>query len=456
MSTERIKLELPEKIQKVLNAQARYKVLYGGRGSAKSWSCARKALIQGCKRPTRFLCTRELQKSIRQSILKLLKDQIQELNLGMYYDSGANYLTGYNKTEFIFSGIRNNPEEIKSTEGIDVCLVEEGENLSEDSWDILDPTIRKENSEIWVIFNTRFKYDHLYQLFVDNEPPPDSVVSKVYYWDNPWFPEVLRRQMENMKETNYEKYLHIWEGELRKLAEGAVYGEQLMNAKRDGRILDFPITNAPVETFWDLGKNNHTAIWFMQKVGLEYRFIDYYESRMKEIPHYAKVVKGQAPLDEIKVPCMITEEANERRASYNYSVHHMPHDITTDVLGMTKTRKAQFEEKGVKPISRVSQIQNLETGIEYTRDIFPECYFHETNCERGLDALGNYRYKYNEEFDVYAKTPEHNWASNGADAFRQFPQSLKEAEPEHVDNRKTTQSTSHRDGRGRSRNNWMK
>mgnify|MGYP003640113014 CR=1 FL=1 len=403
----------------------RYKVAFGGRGRGASWNIARILILKAVESKQRILCTRELQKSIKQSVWRLLKDQIHTMGLADFFEIQQSGIYGVNGSEFIFMGIRSNPEEVKSTEGITAAWIEEAENLTEGSWDILDPTVRAANSEIYISFNTRFKFDHIYQTFVANPPPPNSIVIKASYEDNPWFPEVLRKQLEDMKQRDYEKYLHIWKGELKQLAEGAIYGKQITEAKRDGRILDFPITNGEVDTFWDLGKNNQTSIWFMQKVGLEYRLIDYYEERLEEIPHYCRVLKGTADLNPHGA-CPITEKANRRRAGYNYGTHYMPHDISANSLGMHKPRKQQFEEGGVKPIQRVSQIKDVAEGIEQTRDIFTQCYFHKTNCDRGLDALANYRYRYSEDDDTYRQQPHHDWASNGADAFRQFAQGFKE------------------------------
>lgn len=427
VKTPAVDVSLPP-IYKPLVQPHRYKILYGGRGAARSWTVARILLLKGKEKKLRILCTRELQKSIKESVHKLLTDQIGLMELDNYYTFNNTSIVGRNGTEFLFMGIRHNPSEIKSLEGIDICWIEEGENLTETSWDIIDPTIRQEGSEIWANYNTRFKFDHLHKMFVIDKAPPDSLVIKASYEDNKWFPDVLRRQMENMKETNYEKYLHIWRGQLKILAEGAIYGQQIIQARKDGRILDFPITNAEVDTFWDLGKNNQTSIWFMQKVQHQYRLIDYYEARLQEIPHYCKVIKGTAVLTSAgdPTPCPVTEAANARRAKYNYGTHYMPHDIKQDVLGMQETRIKQFMKGGVKPIEAVKQIGNVEEGIEMTRDMFPEMVFHETNCERGIEAVSNYRYKYRDDDDTYANQPHHDWSSNGSDALRQLAQGYRE------------------------------
>ena len=184
-------------IFKPLHVPMRYKVMWGGRGSSKSWTVARTLLNLGTTRKLRILCTRELQKSIGQSVHKLLSDQITNLGLEDFYDIQKQGIYGKNGTEFMFLGTRHNPQEIKSTEGIDICWIEEGHNLTEASWDIIDPTIRKEGydehgvwraSEIWITYNTRFKYDHLHKFFVVDRPPDDAWVCQVSFWDNPFFP----------------------------------------------------------------------------------------------------------------------------------------------------------------------------------------------------------------------------------------------------------------------------
>src|SRR5690606_25862759 len=138
-----------------------------------------------------------------------------------------------------------------------------------------------------------------------------------------------------------------------------------------------------VSTFWDLGKNDHLAVWFMQEVGPQKRFIDYYENRLQELDHYIRVLKGRATPAEMR-EFGISEEDNERRARYNYGSHFLPHDVTHQILGMAKTRKQQLEDGGIKPIEVVPRINDLNEGIEQTRKFFASCWFDEKRCERGL------------------------------------------------------------------------
>ena len=203
--------EIPEKLLFLLTEKKRYKVAYGGRGSGKSWTDARCLILLAMKSKVRILCTRQLQTSIRDSVHKLLSDSIAFLGLDSFFDITRDSIRCHNGSEFIFKGIQNNVNEIKSIEGIDYCWVEEAQSVSEESWNILIPTIRKENSEIWVTFNPDREEDATYQRFIKN-PPPDSIVQLVNYNDNPWFPEVLRKEMEYDKEVDYGKYEHIWLG----------------------------------------------------------------------------------------------------------------------------------------------------------------------------------------------------------------------------------------------------
>lgn len=216
------KVSLPRAYVKFFRQPSRYKVLYGGRGSGKSFSCARVLLGKGFESPIRILCAREIQRSISDSVHKLLCTQIDEMGLGGFYMITRDTIRGTNGTEIIFKGLRSNPQEIKSTEGIDLCWVEEAQAVSAESWDVLIPTIRKPNSEIWLTFNPLDEQDPTYQRFVLNAPD-DALVRKVNYDENPYFPEVLRREMEWLKARDYESYLHIWEGEVRKHSNAVIF-----------------------------------------------------------------------------------------------------------------------------------------------------------------------------------------------------------------------------------------
>ena len=200
----------------------RYKIAYGGRGSAKSWQIARLLLIDGLKGNQRILCTREIQNSLQDSVHSLLSDQIKSLGLEQFYQIKKTEIISVNGTRFLFEGLRYNINKIKSLEGIDKCWVEEAEKVPSNSWTVLIPTIRKDGSEIWISFNPDAEDDPVYDRFILNTPP-DSVLLKINHYDNPFFPEVLKKEMEYDREYDYDKYLWIWEGNTRQFTEACVF-----------------------------------------------------------------------------------------------------------------------------------------------------------------------------------------------------------------------------------------
>ncbi len=429
------------KAYKLLNEPFRYKVFYGGRAAARSWTFSRKLLIRGTTKPLLILCTRELQKSIRDSVHRLLRNQIELLQLSSFYNVTDTKITGINGTEFIFLGTKHNASEIKSLEGVDICWIEEAHAITQDSWDIIDPTIRKEGSEIWISYNTRFKFDTIHKMFVVDRPPPSSLVLKTSYEkDNPYKNDVLTQQMETMKEKDYEKYLHIWAGELKTLATGAIFGKQITEVKKSNRLLRIPVEkNAQVYTFSDVGKNDPSAYWLMQKIGPEHRFIDFYQNRLEDIEHYVKVLKA---------------------FGYNYAMHFFPHDAFHNRLGMRLNIAEQFEAGGIRPVEKVQCTNDKTDAIELGRSEMSHCYFHQGDdgdkelgdcegyvswlpegmqtraqrMEKGWEILCNYRYKYDDDNDSFQQRPHHDWASHGADAYMTYAQGFREVFPTATSN----------------------
>jgi phage terminase large subunit len=161
-----------------------------------------------------ILCAREFQTSIAQSVHRLLKAQVYRLGLQSVYDvQKTSIVNKYNGTEFIFAGLRHNIDSIRSMEGIDICWIEEGESISEESWEVLDPTIRSAHGEIWVSFNPREETDPTYKRMVKN-PMPGTIAVKMNWQDNKWLSPRLRSQLLHMRKTDPERYHHIWEGGL--------------------------------------------------------------------------------------------------------------------------------------------------------------------------------------------------------------------------------------------------
>lgn len=201
----------------------RYKVFYGGRGSGKSFSVARALILIASRATVRVLCCREIQNSIRDSSYQLLKDMVQRLGLeSQFVFTDQEIRCPATGSRFIFKGLLRNEQSVKSTEGIDICWVEEAQTVSEASWEVLIPTIRKPYSEIWVTFNPLNADDPTTQRFIDHAPP-EAYVRKVNYDENPYFPEELRKELEWDKAHDFEKYLHIWEGYPRTISDAQIF-----------------------------------------------------------------------------------------------------------------------------------------------------------------------------------------------------------------------------------------
>ncbi len=217
-----VKIEIPA-VFHPLFSPARYKAFYGGRSSAKSHSFAGALILRGYENPIRWLCAREIQKSLPASVKQLLEDKIQAFGLTKYYTSTRDTIQGVNGTMFLFAGLRTNPESIKSMEGLDGAWVEEAHMVSQQSLTLLIPTVRKPGSEIWFSWNRSRPNDPVDKLFLGGNPPPDSVIRQVSWRDNPFFPDVLKKEMEWVKRRDRVKWLHVWEGELLQRSQARVF-----------------------------------------------------------------------------------------------------------------------------------------------------------------------------------------------------------------------------------------
>jgi phage terminase large subunit len=206
----------------------RYKIVYGGRGSGKSCGIADALILNSINKKCLVLCGREFQNSIKDSVHSLLKQRIESLNLieefEITHDKINNKITG---SKFIFKGLRNNIDSIKSMAGITHLWIEEADTLSAESWKVIKPTIRNEGSEIWITMNPKNKSDILYREFIEPEDVPENTYRvKVNYQDNPYFPQVLKDEMERDKERDYGYYRHVWLGECLEHSDAQVFKDK--------------------------------------------------------------------------------------------------------------------------------------------------------------------------------------------------------------------------------------
>lgn len=247
-------LIFPDKFHANLFRKSRYKSFHGGRGSGKSVNVARALIIKACQEKHRILCCREVQNTIKDSVHKLIADQIAEMGLSAYFEITQNAIRNLNGSEFIFKGLRFDPQGIKSTEGVTLCWVEEGQTVSENSWSILIPTIRAPESEIWVTWNPLDEDSATWRRFMV-DTPPDCISVEVNYYDNPYFPDVLRQEMEWLKKKDYGAYEHVWLGKPLTITDAVIFkGHYTVEAfpddlyRKAGRLFfgaDFGFANDP-------------------------------------------------------------------------------------------------------------------------------------------------------------------------------------------------------------------
>lgn len=218
-----IVLRLPKVFYQFLEP-APFKISWGGRGGAKSYSIAKLLVYIGFDQKKRILCAREYQNTLKESAKALIEEQITELGLSWFYTITEAGIFGLNGTEFMFKGLRLNVGSLNSMVGIDICWLEEGQFNTKASIDALLPTIRKKGSEIWVSMNPNKKTDVLYEMFLTGSPPAGSIIINVNYYDNPWFHETtLPAQMERMRLREPGKFRHVWLGELETRSDALVF-----------------------------------------------------------------------------------------------------------------------------------------------------------------------------------------------------------------------------------------
>lgn len=389
-------VKFPEKLKFLLTTKARYPGAKGGRGSAKSWSVAKALLIIGTTRKVRILCAREVKKSIKQSVHKLLKDQIDALGIGKFYTVLDNEIRGRNGSEFSFCGLSDHTaDSIKSYEGVDICWVEEAQTISRRSWKILIPTIRKEGSQIFITFNPELETDETFERFITNAPEGTQIV-EMNYSDNPWFPDVLEAERLHAQATlPAAEYANIWEGKCMPAVAGAIYYEQVASAEEGKRICNVPYDPLlKVHVVFDLGWNDAMSISLVQKHSSELRIIENIEDSHKTLDHYS---------------------AELRKKNYNWGTLYLPHDGRHKDYKSGKS--AEDIMKALKWAVAITPNMSIEDGIRLTRMTFQRMYFDKVNAARIVQCAKRYRRAINQQTQE-AGAPLHDEWSHGADNLR--------------------------------------
>jgi phage terminase large subunit len=393
-------IEFPEKLGFLFEPH-RYKVARGGRGSGKSWSFARAILIHCMQKTTRVLCTREVQKSIQQSVHQLLSDQIEALGLQSHFEILQTEIRGPNGSCIYFSGLSDvTATSLKSFEGVDICWCEEAQTISDKSWKTLIPTIRKEGSEIWVTYNPELETDPTHDRFVTN-PPPDCVSVLMNWSDNPWFPAVLDQERQHAQATmRPEDYNHVWEGMCKPAVEGAIYFEAMSQTVQAGRIRDVPHDGSlKTHVIFDLGMADSMTLILAQKVASEVRIIHYIEGTQRILADYSAELRALRLDDQ----------------PMNWGNVYLPHDgfHTRHQTGKDDATVLRGLGWNVQPVPQA----HVNTGIDRAREVFPRVYFHKDRAARLIECLKRYRWNISQKTGE-GVTPLHDQYSHGADAFR--------------------------------------
>ena len=411
----RPRVELPPKLVPVfatseINGEpVRYRCAYGGRGSAKTRSFAKMAAIRGLMLAAAghrglIVCGREFMNSLDESSFAEVKEAIQsEPWLAAAYDIGEKYIrTKCRRIQFAFTGLRRNLDSIKSKARIFILWVDEAEPVSEKAWRKVTPTVREHGSEIWVTWNPERENSATHIRF-RKDPPKNAIIVEMNYRDNPWFPAVLEAERLEDLRARPEQYDHIWEGGFVTVVDGAYFSRQLSEAKAQGRISRVPPDPLmSYRAFCDIGgtgaKADAFAIWIAQFVAHEIRVLNYYEVQGQTIGHHLAWLRSNGYEKDV-------------------TGIWLPHDGDTNDRVIDVSYASAFRAAGYK----VNVVPNQGKGaaaarIEAVRRRFPACWFNEATCEGGLEALGWYHEKKDEDRNI-GLGPEHDWSSHGADAF---------------------------------------
>ena len=411
MQTARI--ELPDKLIPVFDGPADVRGAEGGRGSAKTRSFATMIAVRGYMYGQAgvkgiLLCGRQFMNSLADSSLEEVKRAIEdEPWLAEWYDIGQNYVKSKDGSiEFVFVGLDRNIASVKSKGRILICWVDEAEPVTDEAWSTLIPTLREEgedwNAELWVTWNPKRKKAAVEKRFRFSKDPLIKVV-QLNWRDNPKFPAKLERERIRDLEERPDQYEHIWEGDYVGVVEGAYYAKSITQAKQEGRISR--VGPDPLMTFLafcDIGGTGQRAdaftIWIAQFIGKECRVLKYYEAVGQPAAAHMEWLR------------------NNGYTGKNTTIW-LPHDGDTQDKVIDVSYRKAFEEA----LYAVEVVPNQGKGAAMMRvragqRAFPSMWIDAEGCEAGLEAIGWYHEKRDENREI-GLGPEHDWSSHGADSF---------------------------------------
>lgn len=411
MSTAQI--ALPPKLIPVFQGRADVRGAYGGRGSGKTRSFAKMAAVQGyihgnAGQSGIILCARQFMNSLEDSSLEEVKRAIEEEPwLAAWYEIGDKYIKSKcGRINFTFAGLDRNIASIKSKGRILLCWVDEAEPVTDEAWLTLIPTLREEgaewNAELWVTWNPKRKNAPVEDRFRRASDPLIKVIS-LNWRDNPKFPDKLERERVRDKQERPDQYDHVWEGDYLNVMIGAYFASAITQARSEGRISRVaPDPLMTIRLYADIGgtgaKADNFVFWAAQFIGREIRVVNHYEVQGQPLSAHVNWLRSQGYTpDRTKI--------------------WLPHDGDTQEKTIDASYRSSLEAAGYA----VEVVPNQGKGaanarIEAVRRLFPQIWFNQETCQTGIDALGYYHEKRDEQRNV-GLGPDHDWSSHSADAF---------------------------------------
>lgn len=405
----KVSIKIPDKLVPVFEGIADVRGAHGGRGSAKSRTFAKMTAVRAHMwdrqgREGIILCGRQFMNSLADSSMEEVKAAIRsEPWLAAHFDIGETYIrTKSGRVKYAFGGLDRNLDSIKSTSRILLAWIEEAENVIEAAWVKLIPTLREEDSELWITWNPERETSATNKRFRDSTDPRTKIV-EMNWRDNPWFPAILERQRQKDMKERPHLYGHIWEGEYLAALEGSYFGEFLARAKDEDRI-GF-VAEDPhliVRLYADIGgtgaKADNFVFWAAQFVGAEIRVVNHYEVQGQPIAAHLNWMRSQGyTADRCKI--------------------WLPHDGDTQDRVFDVSYRTAFEQAGYSVVVVPNQGKGAAMArIEEVRRLFPRIRFDEAKTDAGRKALGWYHEKRDEKRGI-GLGPDHDWASHSADAF---------------------------------------
>lgn len=403
-------IELPPKLIPIFAKPADYRVSWGGRGSGKTRTFAKMTAVRAYQWAMKgdqgtVVCGREYMNSLAESSFAEVEAAIKsEAWLAEHFDIGENYIRTRphlpGRIDYSFIGLRRNLDSVKSKAKIKLLWVDEADPVTDTAWEKVIPSVREDDSEIWVTWNPERKNSSTHRRF--REDPPERCLGVEMNWrDNPWFPPILERKRLADREKRPDSYDHVWEGDFVGLVEGAYFAKQLSAARNGGRITAIqPDPLMRLKAYWDIGGTGNNAdavsIWITQSIGPKVLVLNYYEAVGQDLATHVNWLRDNGYSNAV---CILPHDGKT-------------HDKVFPVTYESELTKAGFDVEVVPNMGRGAALKRIEA----VRRLFPNIWFNAETTQGGLEALGAYHERQDEVRGI-GLGPNHNWASHGADSF---------------------------------------